>query len=45
MYPYSTVSLSDAGAHLSLLCDSGYGLDLLGKWTRDLRVLTLEYNL
>ena len=39
---YSTVSLSDAGAHLSLLCDSGYGLDLLGKWTRDLRVLTLE---
>ncbi len=41
-HPYSTVSLSDAGAHLSLLCDSGYGLDLLGKWTRDLRVLTLE---
>ncbi len=38
----STVSLSDAGAHLSLLCDAGYGLDLLGKWSRDLSVMTLE---
>ena len=38
----STVSLSDAGAHLSLLCDAGYGLDLLGKWCRDLKILTLE---
>ena len=38
----STVSLSDAGAHLSLLCDAGDGLDLLGKWCRDLRIMTLE---
>ena len=38
----STVSLSDAGAHLSLLCDAGYGLDLLGKWCRDLKIMSLE---
>ena len=38
----STVSLSDAGAHLSLLCDAGYGLDLLGKWSRDLNIMSLE---
>ena len=40
--------MSDAGAHLSLLCDAGYGLDLLGKWSRDLGVMNLEeavYNL
>ena len=30
LHEKSTVSLSDAGAHLSLLCDAGYGLDLLG---------------
>ncbi len=38
----STVSLSDAGAHLSLLCDAGFGLDLLGKWSRDLNIMSLE---
>ncbi len=38
----STVSLSDAGAHLSLLCDAGYGLDLLGKWVRDHKIMKLE---
>ena len=38
----STIALSDAGAHLSLLCDAGYGLELLGKWTRDLKVFSLE---
>ena len=42
LHNHSTVSLSDAGAHLSLLCDAGYGLDFLGKWTRDLRILSLE---
>tara|TARA_A100001015_G_C14374784_1_gene475638 strand:+ start:104 stop:472 length:369 start_codon:yes stop_codon:yes gene_type:complete len=34
--------LSDAGAHLSLLCDAGYGLDLLGKWVRDYKIMKLE---
>ena len=38
----SIVSLSDAGAHLSLLCDAGFGLDLLGKWSRDLNIMSLE---
>ena len=38
----STVSLSDAGAHLSLLCDAGYGLDLLGKWVREHKIMSLE---
>ena len=38
----STIALSDAGAHLSLLCDAGYGLELLGKWTRDLKVFSIE---
>ena len=38
----SVIALSDAGAHLSLLCDAGYGLELLGKWTRDLKIFSLE---
>ena len=38
----STIALSDAGAHLSLLCDAGYALELLGKWTRDLKIFSLE---
>ena len=42
LHEKSTVSLSDAGAHLSLLCDAGYGLDLLGKWARDLNIMSLE---
>ncbi|MBV68588.1 MAG: hypothetical protein CMJ08_02160 [Pelagibacterales bacterium] len=42
LHDKSTVSLSDAGAHLSLLCDAGYGLDLLGKWSRDLNIISLE---
>ena len=41
-HPSSTIALSDAGAHSSLLCDAGYALDLLGKWTRDLKVFSLE---
>ena len=42
LHDNSTVSLSDAGAHLSLLCDAGYGLDLLGKWCRDFKIMSLE---
>ena len=42
LHENSTVSLSDAGAHLSLLCDAGYGLDLLGKWVRDYKIMNLE---
>jgi N-acyl-D-aspartate/D-glutamate deacylase len=29
------IALSDAGAHLSYLCDAGFGLHLLGHWVRD----------
>jgi N-acyl-D-aspartate/D-glutamate deacylase len=40
--PNSIISLSDAGAHLTFLCDAGFGLHLLGHWVRDLAVLPLE---
>ena len=41
-HKYATVALSDAGAHTSLLCDAGYALELLSKWTRELKVFSLE---
>jgi N-acyl-D-aspartate/D-glutamate deacylase len=41
-HPNTLVSLSDAGAHLSLLCDAGYSSTLLGKWVREKRRLSLE---
>jgi N-acyl-D-amino-acid deacylase len=34
-HPYSIVSLSDAGAHLTFFNDAGFGLHLLGHWARD----------
>jgi N-acyl-D-aspartate/D-glutamate deacylase len=40
--PNSIVSLSDAGAHLTFLCDAGFGLHLLGHWSRDLQALSTE---
>jgi N-acyl-D-aspartate/D-glutamate deacylase len=40
--PYALVSLSDAGAHLTFFNDAGYGLHLLGYWTRERGALTLE---
>jgi N-acyl-D-aspartate/D-glutamate deacylase len=39
--PCSLVSLSDAGAHLTFFNDAGFGLHLLGHWTRELGVLSL----
>ena len=41
--PNSIVSLSDAGAHLTFLCDAGFGLHLLGHWSRDLQALPTEH--
>ncbi len=38
----SHVSLSDAGAHLTFLCDADFGLHLLGHWSRDRGVIGLE---
>lgn len=40
--PAAHVALSDAGAHLTFLCDAGFGLHLLGHWSRDLGVMPLE---
>ena len=41
-HPHSLVSLSDAGAHMTLFNDAGFGLHLLGHWVRDLGILKLE---
>jgi len=40
-HPHSLVSLSDAGAHLTLFNDAGFGLHLLGHWVREKKVLSL----
>ena len=41
-HPHALVSLSDAGAHLTLFNDAGFGLHLLGHWVRERGVLKLE---
>ena len=41
-HPHAAVALSDAGAHLSFLCDAGFGLHLYGHWVRERRDFTLE---
>jgi N-acyl-D-amino-acid deacylase len=41
--PRPMIGLSDAGAHVSLLCDAGYCTYLLGHWVRELKAITLEY--
>jgi N-acyl-D-aspartate/D-glutamate deacylase len=40
--PHSMVSLSDAGAHLTFLCDAGFGLHVYGHWVRDKKLMSLE---
>jgi len=37
------IGLSDAGAHLDMLCESGYTTYLLGHWVREEKALTLEH--
>ena len=37
------IGLSDAGAHVNLLCDAGYCTYLLGTWVRERNAITLEY--
>ncbi|MFO1083342.1 MAG: amidohydrolase family protein [Reyranellaceae bacterium] len=39
--PNTHISLSDAGAHLTFFCDAGFGLHLMGHWSRDRGVLDL----
>ena len=36
------IGLSDAGAHLDMLCDAGYSTHLLQRWVRETGALTLE---
>ena len=40
-HPNAAVALSDAGAHLSFLCDAAFGLHLYGHWVRERGDLTL----
>ncbi|HJQ60688.1 MAG TPA: amidohydrolase family protein [Vineibacter sp.] len=39
--PETHISLSDAGAHLTFFCDAGFGLHLMGHWSRDRGVMDL----
>ena len=41
-HPNSAITLSDAGAHLSFLCDAGFGLHLFGHWARERGDMSLE---
>src|SRR5215510_3578944 len=41
-HQHAAVALSDAGAHLSFLCDAGFGLHLFGHWVRERGDMTLE---
>jgi N-acyl-D-amino-acid deacylase len=36
------LGLGDGGAHLDMLCDSGYPTYVLGRWVREKKVLALE---
>ncbi len=40
--PTMLLGLGDGGAHLDMLCDSGYPSYMLGTWVREKKVLTLE---
>ncbi len=41
--PRPMLGLSDAGAHVNLLCDAGYCTYLLGHWVREKNAIPLEY--
>ena len=40
--PGCTLGLSDAGAHVSQICDAPQATDYLGNWVRDRQLTTLE---
>jgi N-acyl-D-amino-acid deacylase len=40
--PSTMLGLSDAGAHASQLCDACFATDLLGRWVREKRLLSIE---
>ncbi len=39
---HSMISLSDAGAHMTFLCDAGFGLHLYGHWVREKALMPLQ---
>jgi N-acyl-D-aspartate/D-glutamate deacylase len=41
--PAILIGLGDGGAHVDMLCDSGYPTYVLGTWVRERKVLTLEH--
>lgn len=40
--PESLIALSDAGAHVAVLCDAGYPTWLLGHWVRERKLFSWE---
>jgi N-acyl-D-aspartate/D-glutamate deacylase len=40
--PHCTLGLSDAGAHVSQLCDAPQATDLLGPWVRERQLMPIE---
>ena len=40
--PNALISLSDAGAHLTFLCDAAFGLHFMGHWSRDKGLMPLQ---
>jgi N-acyl-D-amino-acid deacylase len=40
--PRTAIGVSDAGAHVDMVCDAGYCTYLLGTWVREKRALSLE---
>jgi N-acyl-D-amino-acid deacylase len=40
--PRTIIGVSDAGAHVDMVCDAGYCTFLLGHWVREKRALSLE---
>jgi N-acyl-D-aspartate/D-glutamate deacylase len=41
--PSVLIGLGDGGAHVDMLCDSGYPTYVLGTWVRERKVLSLEH--
>ncbi len=40
-HPAGVIALSDAGAHLTYMCDAGFGVHLLAHWVRETGVFSL----
>jgi N-acyl-D-aspartate/D-glutamate deacylase len=40
--PRTMISLSDGGAHVTMICDAGYCTELIGSAVRDQRLMSLE---